>query len=162
LSTKPYSDIPFLQNCEPELPADGVHVGFLVDQLANLVPVPTLLALVADRSHAFAPSLNCTQSAAIFCGNRRDKLFGEILRTHGLKDRETKRTTKPYCLMRAVGSVKQLRFCDRSAPRCVGCKWVIRIAGIHKIPTRGAQQSFDLLDRLPNHAARLARLNLAF
>ena len=86
---------------------DGVHVGFLVDQLANLVPVPTLLALVADRSHAFAPSLNCTQSAAIFCGNRRDKLFGEILRTHGLKDREvTKRTTKPYCLMRAVGSVK--------------------------------------------------------
>jgi hypothetical protein len=37
-----------LQNCEPELPADGVHVGFLADQLANLLPVPTLLALVAD------------------------------------------------------------------------------------------------------------------
>jgi hypothetical protein len=38
----------------------------------------------------------------------------------------------------------------------------IRIAGIHKIRTRGAQQSFDLLDRLPNHAARFAGLNLAF
>ena len=49
-----------------------------------------------------------------------------------------------------------------SAPRCVGCKRVIRIAGIHKIRTRGAQQFFDLLDRLPNHAARLAGLNLAF
>jgi len=48
-----------------------------------------------------------------------------------------------------------------SAPRCVGCKRVIRIAGIHKIRTRGAQQFFDLLDRLPNHAARLAGLNLA-
>ena len=49
-----------------------------------------------------------------------------------------------------------------SAPRCVGCKRVIRIAGIHKIRTRGAQQFFDLLDGLPNHAARLAGLNLAF
>src|SRR5262245_61686447 len=49
-----------------------------------------------------------------------------------------------------------------SAPRCVGCKRVIRIAGIHKIGTRGAQQFFDLLDRLPNHAAGLAGLNLAF
>src|SRR5262249_46135620 len=49
-----------------------------------------------------------------------------------------------------------------SALRCVGCKRVIRIAGIHKIRTRGAQHFFDLLDRLPNHAARLAGLNLAF
>ena len=49
-----------------------------------------------------------------------------------------------------------------SAPRCVGCKRVIRIAGIHKVRTRGAQQFFDLLDRFPNHAARLAGLNLAF
>src|SRR6516162_2723784 len=48
------------------------------------------------------------------------------------------------------------------APRCVGCKRVIRIAGIRKIRTRGAQHFFDLLDRLPNHAARLAGLNLAF
>src|SRR5262245_50015176 len=84
--------------CKPELPADGVHVGFLVDQLTNLLPVPTLLALVADRSHVFASFLNCTQSAAIFCRNGRDKLFGEIHRTHGPKDRQvTKRTTKPYC-----------------------------------------------------------------
>jgi len=43
-----------------------------------------------------------------------------------------------------------------SAPRCVGCKRVIRTAGIHKIRTRGAQHFFDLLDRLPNHTARLA------
>jgi hypothetical protein len=49
-----------------------------------------------------------------------------------------------------------------SAPRRLGCKRVIRIAGIHKIRTRGAQHFFDLLDRLPNHAARLAGLNLAF
>src|SRR5262249_39632982 len=49
-----------------------------------------------------------------------------------------------------------------SAPRCLGCKRIIRIAGIHKIRTRGAQQFFDLLDRLPNHATRLAGLNLAF
>src|SRR5262245_26623972 len=77
---------------------DGGHVGFLVDQFTNLLPVPTLPALVADRSHVFASFLNCTQSAAIFCRNRLDKLFGEILRTHGLKDRQvTKRTTKPYC-----------------------------------------------------------------
>src|SRR5262245_53726875 len=48
-----------------------------------------------------------------------------------------------------------------STPRCVGCKRVIWIAGIHKIRTRGAQHFFDLLDRLPNHAARLAGLNLA-
>ena len=38
---------------------------------------------------------------------------------------------------------------------------VIRIAGIHKIGTGFAQQSFDLLDRSPNYAARLAGLNLA-
>jgi hypothetical protein len=48
-----------------------------------------------------------------------------------------------------------------SALRCVGGERVIRIAGIHKIGTGGAQQSFDLLDRSPNYAARLAALNLA-
>src|SRR6266481_312881 len=36
-----------------------------------------------------------------------------------------------------------------------------RIAGIHKIGTGVAQQSFDLLDRSPNYTARLAGLNLA-
>jgi hypothetical protein len=41
-----------------------------------------------------------------------------------------------------------------SAPRCAGRKRVIRIAGIHKIGTRGAQQFFDLLDRLPNQRQR--------
>jgi hypothetical protein len=59
--------------------------------------------------------------------------------------------TRLFCLAQTV-----------SAPRHLGCKRVIRIAGIHKIRTRGAQQFFDLLDRLPNHAARLAGLNLAF
>jgi hypothetical protein len=49
----------------------------------------------------------------------------------------------------------------RSALRCVGYERVIRIAGIHKIGTRGAQHFFDLLDRSPNYAARLAGLNLA-
>ena len=58
-------------------------------------------------------------------------------------------------LGRAAGTLK-------SAPRCVGGERVIRIAGTHKIGTRGAQQSFDLLDCFPNHAARLAALNLAF
>src|SRR5215468_3978877 len=48
----------------------------------------------------------------------------------------------------------------RSAPRCVGCKRIIRIAGIHQIGTRDAQQCFDLLDRSPNCAARVAGLNL--
>ena len=47
-----------------------------------------------------------------------------------------------------------------SALRRVGER-VIRIAGIHKIDTGFAQQSFDLLDRSPNYAARLAGLNLA-
>jgi ATP dependent DNA ligase domain len=70
-------------------------------------------------------------------------------------------------MCRAAGVAASVIACplelgDRSAPRCVGCKWVIRIAGIHKIGTRGAQQSFDLLDRSLNHAARLAALNLAF
>src|SRR5262249_14255604 len=37
----------------------------------------------------------------------------------------------------------------------IGCKRVIRIAGIHKIGTRGAQQSFDLLDRQPPRASVL-------
>src|SRR5258708_7105552 len=41
------------------------------------------------------------------------------------------------------------------------CERVIRIAGIHKIGTGVAQQSFDLLDRSPNYTARLAGLNLA-
>ena len=49
----------------------------------------------------------------------------------------------------------------RSALRCVGYERVIRIAGIHKIGTRSAQHFFDLLDRSPNYAARLAGLNLA-
>jgi hypothetical protein len=48
-----------------------------------------------------------------------------------------------------------------SALWCVGCERVIRIAGIHKIGTGGAQQSFDLLDRSSNYAARLASPNLA-
>ncbi len=39
-----------------------------------------------------------------------------------------------------------------SALRCIGCERVIRIAGIHKIGTGGAQQSFDLLDRSPSSA----------
>src|SRR6516225_1736927 len=39
---------------------------------------------------------------------------------------------------------------------------VRRMQTVHKIRTRGAQHFFDLLDRLPNHAARLAGLNLAF
>ena len=30
-----------LQNCEPELAANGIHVGFLIDQLANLLPMRT-------------------------------------------------------------------------------------------------------------------------
>src|SRR6516165_5712756 len=38
---------------------------------------------------------------------------------------------------------------------------VRRMQTVHKIRTRGAQHFFDLLDRLPNHAARLAGLNLA-
>src|SRR5262245_7915228 len=42
-----------------------------------------------------------------------------------------------------------------------GCERVVRIAGIHKIGTGGAQHSFDLLDRSSNYAARLAGLNLA-
>src|SRR5262249_6131860 len=37
---------------------------------------------------------------------------------------------------------------------------VIRVAGIHQIATGGAQQSFDLLDRFPNYAARVAGFNL--
>src|SRR5260370_6077146 len=41
------------------------------------------------------------------------------------------------------------------------CERVIRIAGIHKIGTGVAQQSFDLLDRSPHYTARLAGLNLA-
>src|SRR5258705_13706209 len=41
------------------------------------------------------------------------------------------------------------------------CERVIRIAGIHKIGTGVAQQSFDLLDRSPNYTARLPGLNLA-
>jgi hypothetical protein len=49
-----------------------------------------------------------------------------------------------------------------SAPRCIGCKRVIRITGVHEIGTRVAQQLFDLLDRFTNHAARLSGLNLAF
>ena len=36
----------------------SVHVGFLVDQLANLLPVSTLLALPANRGHVFAPLLS--------------------------------------------------------------------------------------------------------
>src|SRR5260370_34583087 len=48
-----------------------------------------------------------------------------------------------------------------STLQCVGCERVIRIAGIHKIGTGVAQQSFDLLDRSPNYTARLAGLNLA-
>jgi hypothetical protein len=47
-----------------------------------------------------------------------------------------------------------------SALRGIGER-VIRIAGIHKIGTAGAQQSFDLLDSSPNYAAWLAGLNLA-
>ena len=58
----------------------------------------------------------------------------------------------------AAGAVGRLV----SAPRCVGCKRVIRIAGIHKIRTRGAQQFFDLLDRSSNDAARLAALTWRF
>ena len=38
---------------------------------------------------------------------------------------------------------------------------VIRIAGIHKIGTAGAQQSFNRLDGSPDYAAWLASLNLA-
>jgi hypothetical protein len=35
-----------------KLPGDDVHVGFLVDQLANLLPVPMPFALLADsRPH---------------------------------------------------------------------------------------------------------------
>jgi len=49
-----------------------------------------------------------------------------------------------------------------SAPRCIGCKRVIRITGVHEIGTRVAQQLFDFLDRFTNHAARLSGLNLAF
>src|SRR5262249_56543192 len=75
-----------LQNRNPEFPADRIHVGFLVDQFANLLPVSTLLALLANRGHVLAPLLNCAQRAAIFRRNGRGKLFGEILRTHGLKD----------------------------------------------------------------------------
>src|SRR5258708_32854684 len=48
-----------------------------------------------------------------------------------------------------------------STLQCVGGERVIRIAGIHKIGTGVAQQSFDLLDRSPNYTARLAGLNLA-
>src|SRR5258705_12221691 len=36
------------------------------------------------------------------------------------------------------------------------CERVIRKAGIHKIGTGVAQQSFDLLNRSPNYTARLA------
>src|SRR5262249_10145402 len=35
-------------------------------------------------------------------------------------------------------------------------------SSIHKIGTRGAHQSFELLERAPNYAARLAALKLAF
>src|ERR1700756_254536 len=70
----------------------------------------------------------------------------------------------------------RLRWCCRRAPPrchrhtttptrsplwCVGCEGVIRIAGIHKIGTAGAQQYLDFLDRFSNCAARLAGLNLA-
>ena len=48
-----------------------------------------------------------------------------------------------------------------STLQCVGYERVIRIAGIHKIDTGVAQQSFDLLDRSPNYTARLAGPNLA-
>jgi hypothetical protein len=48
-----------------------------------------------------------------------------------------------------------------SGLRCVGCERIIRIAGIHKIGTGGAQQPFDLFDGSPNYAARLAGPNLA-
>src|SRR5260221_8790834 len=73
-----------LQNREPELPADCRHVGFFEDQLAQMLPVPTLLALLADRGHVFPRFPNCAQRAAIFRGNGRDELFGEIRRgQHG-------------------------------------------------------------------------------
>src|SRR5262245_59815349 len=95
-----------LQNCEPELPANGVHVSFLIDQLANLPPVPTLRALLADRGHVFAAFLDCTQRAAIFRRNARGKLFAEILRTHRLEDRQmAKRSTSL-----GAGSRKPLYF----------------------------------------------------
>jgi hypothetical protein len=60
-----------LQNRDPQFPADGVHVGFLVDQFANLLPVSTLLALLANRGHVLAPLLNCAQRAAIFRRNEK-------------------------------------------------------------------------------------------
>src|SRR3984893_16481765 len=43
---------------------------------------------------------------------------------------------------------------------CVGGEQVVGIAGIDKIGTAGAQQSFHLLDCLLDHTARLAGLNL--
>src|SRR6266436_7114461 len=49
---------------------------------------------------------------------------------------------------------------SHSALWCVGCEGVIRIAGIHKIGTGGAQQYLDLLHCFPNCAARLAGLDL--
>jgi hypothetical protein len=48
-----------------------------------------------------------------------------------------------------------------SAPRCAGRKRVIRIAGIHKIGTGGAQHFFDLFDCSSNYTGRLPGLNLA-
>jgi hypothetical protein len=48
-----------------------------------------------------------------------------------------------------------------SAVRRVGGEQGVGIAGIHKIGTPGAQQSFHLLGCFLDHTARLAGLNLA-
>ncbi len=53
-----------------------------------------------------------------------------------------------------------------SALRCIGCERVIRIAGIHKIGTGGAQQSFDPLApspelRIPGTAAQTRTVSVA-
>src|SRR5262245_37236036 len=98
-----HGELGVLQNCEPELPANGVHVSFLIDQLANLPPVPTLRALLAIAA-IFAAFLDCTQRAAIFRRNGRGKLFAEILRTHRLEDRQMAKR----CTSLGAGSRKPL------------------------------------------------------
>src|SRR5262249_30215132 len=95
--------------------------GLLVDQFANLLPVSTLLALLANRGHVLAPLLNCAQRAAIFRRNGRGKLFGEILRTHGLKDTVGFGSVICAVLVPPVVSSGGSRRFMRSAPCLVSC-----------------------------------------
>jgi hypothetical protein len=50
----------------------GRHVGFLENQLADLLPVAPRFALFADRGHIVARVLNCAQGTAVLSRDRAD------------------------------------------------------------------------------------------